>query len=64
MAVKKFMLWLFGLKPAQARLKPLRRPAEATLPVIRAVTMPDGEKIRVIRDDVFKRAIRRGSGPF
>lgn len=57
--MKKFILEIFGAKPTQTKMKPLRRPTEASLPVVRTVTMPDGKKIHVVRDDVFNRAIKR-----
>lgn len=37
---------------------PLKMPAEATLPAVRTVVMPNGKKVRVMRDDVFQKAIR------
>lgn len=40
-------------------IQPLQNPEQATLPVVRKMTMPGGERINVIRDDVFNKAIKR-----
>lgn len=48
---------LFGVAEPMPTL-PLKVPAEAALPVVRTVVMPNGKKVRVMRDDVFQKAIR------
>jgi len=47
------MKWL-GLAPKAAEIQPLRRPEQATLPVMRVMTMPGGEQIRVMREDAAR----------
>ncbi|CAO3459991.1 hypothetical protein [Azospirillum argentinense] len=57
--MKSLMQWFSVGRKTAPKLKPLLGPAQAKLPVVRTLTLPNGEKIRVMRDDAFDRAIER-----